>query len=142
VALRPRAGDPRSTPRRPSSAGSSGRPDPCTNRARFRSLVAFRRHRCRMQRDQAYRLQTCRTVPACAGDTVPVGRPHGAACAGDAGRRLDTAPNTVSRQRVPARRAFFATTARSGDGDPGRSAPSIRGSRASPAPVRSPRTAP
>lgn len=59
---RRRAGDPRSRPRRPSNAGSPGRPDPCTSRTRFRSLVAFRR-RCRLQRDQAYRLRSCPPVP-------------------------------------------------------------------------------
>jgi hypothetical protein len=72
VASPPWAADPRSTPRRPSSAGSSGRPDPCTNRALFRSLVAFRSRRCRMQRDQDYRLQSRGPVPDCAGDSVPL----------------------------------------------------------------------
>jgi hypothetical protein len=41
AASRSRAGRHRSTPRRPSTAGPTGRPDPCTNRARFRSLNAL-----------------------------------------------------------------------------------------------------
>ncbi len=144
-----RAADLRSRPRRPSNAGWLGRPDPCTSRARFRSLVAFRRavgcsaikrtgcglaHRCRAGAANVRRLDTVLNTVVRPGldSSVTIYAPAARALpAGALGGARRPAPPAAGLRRA-ARNAVRRRVRR----------PSVRGCRAAPAHVRSLRTTP